>query len=296
MPLSLFCLGAALSLLSAQAGAQTTQSGTPSGYSIAGTIVSKTDGHPLAQARVTVRDVKDPKKFQSLVTADDGKFRFSGLPSAKYSLDGAKRGFIDAAYDQHDFFSTAIVTGSAFNTESLVLRLAPAGVIAGKVLDEAGDPIRHAMVATYIDDHTAGVAQIHRFRVAQTDDQGSYEITPLMPGTYFLSATAQPWYAVHPSSADDATPANVKAETSTQPTVDRSLDVAYPTTYYPDVTDADSATPIPIRGGERIDVDIHLNPVPALRLIFRVPANGNNVDIPSPRSSNQLSTATHQSN
>ena len=52
--------------------------------------------------------------------------------------------------------------------------------------------------------------------------------------------------------------------------------MAYPTTYYPDVTDADSATPIPIRGGERIDVDIHLNPVPALRLIFRVQANGNN--------------------
>jgi len=62
----------------------------------------------------------------------------------------------------------------------------------------------------------------------------------------------------------------------TQLTADRSLDVAYPTTYYPDVTDADSATPVPIRGGERIDMDIHLTPVPALRLIFRVPANGSN--------------------
>jgi len=275
MPL-LVCLAPFLFPLVALVGAQT--QATPSGYTIAGTIVSKTDGHPLAQARVTVRDVKDPKKVQSLVTADDGKFRFTGLPAAKYSLNGAKRGFIPAAYDQHDFFSTAIVTGAALETESLVLRLAPVAVITGKVLDEAGDPIRRAMVSVYIDDHSTGVDQIHPSRMTQTDDQGTYEITPLMPGTYFLSASAQPWYAVHPNSESEGDPGVAKPETSTstQPTADRSLDVAYPTSYYPDVTDADSATPIPIRGGERIDVDIHLNPVPALRLIFRVPANDTN--------------------
>src|SRR5437660_7519786 len=111
MPL-LICLATFPFLFVVLAVAQTTQASTPGGYMIAGTIVSKTDGHPLAQARVTVRDVKDPKKFRSLVTAEDGKFKFSGLPAAKYSLEGAKRGFIPAAYDQHDFFSTAIVTGA----------------------------------------------------------------------------------------------------------------------------------------------------------------------------------------
>ena len=54
------------------------------------------------------------------------------------------------------------------------------------------------------------------------------------------------------------------------------MDVAYPLTYYPDVTDADSAMPIPIRGGERLQVDIHLTPVPSLHLLFRVPTDKNN--------------------
>src|SRR5207253_498292 len=54
----------------------------------------------------------------------------------------------------------------------------------------------------------------------------------------------------------------------------RSLDVAYPLTYYPDVTDAESATPIPVRGGEHLQVEIHLNPVPSLHLLFRVPNKG----------------------
>ena len=248
------------------------------GYRIAGIVVSKTDGHPLARARVIVRDTKDPQKFESVVTAEDGKFDFRGIPVGKYSLNGAKRGFITAAYDQHDEFSTAIVTGAGLKTEALVLRLAPAAVISGKILDESGEPVRHASVTLYYDDHTSGVDQIQQSRSAQTDDQGAYEITPLMPGTYFLSASAKPWYAVHPSSN---APGSGRASEPDNVNVDRSLDVAYPLTYYPDVTDADSAMPIPIRGGERVQVEIHLNPVPSLHLLFRVPQNGNNgFDIP----------------
>ena len=60
-----------------------------------------------------------------------------------------------------------------------------------------------------------------------------------------------------------------------RPSDNRSLDVAYPLTYYPDVVEADGALPIPIRGGERLPVDIHLNPVSALRLTLRVPGEGN---------------------
>src|SRR5579864_5257843 len=249
-------------------------------YRIAGTVVSKLDGHPLARARITVRDTKDPQKFESLVTAEDGKFEFTAVPAGKYALNGAKRGFIAASYDEHEQFSTAIVTGANLDTENLVLRLAPTAIISGKLLDETGDPIRNATVTLYYDDHSSGVNQIRQFRVAQTDDQGSYEIPNIMPGTYFLSASARPWYAVHPNLNSPDSPANGKpAGTADAPSLDRSLDVAYPLTYYSDVTDADSSTPIPIRGGERLQVDVHLNPVPSLHLFFRVPNNGNKGDI-----------------
>lgn len=270
---------AGLCLLALTAVAQTTSAPQPGisggNYKIAGTLVSKTDGHPLAHARVTIRDVKNTDKFVSLVTEEEGKFEFSGIPAGKYSLTGSKRGYISAAYDQHDQFSTAIVTGAGLDTETLLLKLAPAAVITGKVLDEAGDPIRRANVSVYYDDHSSGVDQIHVSRSAQTDDQGIYEITPLSPGTYFLSVTAKPWYALHPMSESDSrsrkTNSQDQGETNTY---DRSLDAAYVTTYYPDATDADSATPIPVRGGERIEVDMHLNPVPALSLTFRVPEDG----------------------
>jgi hypothetical protein len=254
----------------AQTGYEPQPSTLAGNYRIAGTVVSKTDGHLLARARITLRDAKAPQKFESLITADDGKFEFTGVPAGKYDLHGAKRGFISASYDQHEQFSTALVTGAGLETESLVLRLAPAAIIAGKVLDEAGDPVRRATVTLYYDDHTSGVDQIRQARGAQTDDQGAFEMASLMPGTYFLSANAKPWYATHPMSE----PSDSGTGQPAPQILDRSLDVAYPVTYYPDVTDADSATPIPIRGGERLQVEIHLNPVPALRLLFRVPNLG----------------------
>lgn len=49
--------------------------------------------------------------------------------------------------------------------------------------------------------------------------------------------------------------------------------MTYPLTYYGDETAPEDATPIPIRGGERLQADIHLSPARALTLRFRVPTN-----------------------
>jgi Carboxypeptidase regulatory-like domain len=230
-------------------------------YRVAGTVVGKTDAHPLDRARVTLVDANNSQKSVSIITSEDGKFSFENVSAGKYSLTGAKRGFITASYDQHDQFSTAIVTGAGLETEALVLKLAPNAVVWGKVLDEAGDPVRRANIALYYQDHQEGVDQIRMRASAETDDLGDYELPELTPGTYFLSARATPWYAVHPPSTSGA---------QDKAAVDRSLDVAYPVTYYSDVTDSESATPISLKGGERVQIDIHLNPVPALRLLFRV--------------------------
>src|ERR1700747_1962533 len=79
-------------------------------FRIAGTVASRADGHALPNARVTLRNVKSPQKADSVITGDDGKFEFNGLAAGKYSITGARRGFIPASYDQHELFSTAIVT------------------------------------------------------------------------------------------------------------------------------------------------------------------------------------------
>lgn len=257
---------AVIAYVASSLAAQTRLPGSSPQYRIAGIVVSKTDGRLLARARVSIGNVKNQKEVFSVVTSDDGKFEFPGLAAGKYFLQGDKRGFLPGSYDQHEQYSTAIVTGAGVDTENLILRLPPAAFIAGKVLDESGDPVRRAIVNLYKVNHDEGVNRIVGVRDATTDDLGAYELGPQTPGTYFVSARAMPWYAIHPASSE--------AGATGQPGhVDPALDVAYPMTYYGDVTDADSATPIELHGGDRLQLDLHLNPVQALHLYFRAPDN-----------------------
>ena len=233
-------------------------------FRIAGTVVSATTGEPLSQARIWIAETRDRAKSISMVTSEDGRFEFSQLKAGKYSLEGAKRGFISSAYEQHEQYSTAIVTGPEFATEQLVLRLTPMALITGHVVDEFGDPVRSANLILYLENHGAGMSRIIRFNNATSDDRGFFDFSLLRPGKYYISVNAKPWYAMHPTTA--SAPGDGPA-----PQISPGLDVAYPTTYYNGATEADSATPIEVKGGDRLQVEMHLNPVPALHLIFRMP-------------------------
>ena len=260
-------LGCLLFPVSATLLAQTPpqlSAGSLSHFRIAGTVVGASEG-PLSRARVSLQDVKNPKSEIFMITGDNGHFEFGNLHAGKYSLQGAKRGYITGTYDQHEQFSTAIVTGAGVDTENLTLRLVPTAVLTGHVFDESGEPVRTATVTLWRDDHSAGVSRTVRYRGDASDDQGSFEFAPLNAGTYFVSVAAKPWYAVHPPSIRQA--GMPDAPTS----VDRSLDVVYPPMYYAGATEVEDASPILIRGGDHLDLDIHLTPLPTLHVILRSP-------------------------
>jgi protocatechuate 3,4-dioxygenase beta subunit len=241
------------------------QAGGPAGgYRIAGKVVSSTSGVPVSRARLTIASVRDRDETRTIVTGDDGGFEFTHLDPGKYSLEAARPGYISSAFDQHERYSTAIVTGGEADSEHLVFRLTPQAVITGKIFDEAGEPVRHADVALYRQDRSSGVGLTRQVAKAPTDDRGSYEFAELSPGNYFVSANAKPWYALHtraPQGEDGA---------AGPPEVARAFKVTYPTTYYADVTDSDEATPIPLRGGERLSIDLRVSPVAALHIIIRM--------------------------
>lgn len=240
-------------------------------FKIAGVVVSEANGAPLARARVTIVDTQNPRNAQWMITTEDGRFEFNRLSAGKYSLQGAARGFIPTAYEQHEQFSTAIVTGATLETANLTLRLVPAAMISGKVSDESGEPVHNATVRLYRENRDFGVSRITPVGPwVSSDDRGFYDLWPLIPGVYYVSATARPWYAVHPPSS------RLEGAGISFQAVDPSLDVSYPTTFYLDTTEADAATPVRIKGGEHAEIDIHLEPAPSLHLLFHVSENGQN--------------------
>ncbi|HKW26738.1 MAG TPA: carboxypeptidase regulatory-like domain-containing protein [Terriglobales bacterium] len=245
----------------------------PPDWQIAGTVISALDGRPVSGAQVRIVSNNNPTSADAALTGSDGRFVFHGLTPGKYVLQARHYGFVRQGYQQHGSYFTGIAVGPGLPAPDLLFRLQPAAVISGKVFDQAGDPVREASVMLL---HKALVNGQWATRLSDsvtTDDQGSFHFGQLLPGSYFVLVTAQPWFARFAMRSGMATVGNLTATVA-----DSSFDVAYPITYYQDAADLSDATPIELQAGEHSTADITLTPVPAQHITVRTadsnPASG----------------------
>jgi hypothetical protein len=227
-------------------------------WHITGKVVDARSGQALARCVVEIEPTENRGQFLSLETGDDGHFDFGGLRRGKYALTAAKRGYLTQSYQEHEGFSTAIAVGPELNSQDLLFNLMSQAIFYGTVSDEAGEPVRNAQVRLHQDQNVDGIRSTQQRQTAATDDRGMYELPNIAPGNYFLSVSAQPWYA-EAINAPQIRDARVDR-------VDSPLDVAYPLTFYPNATDSDEAIPIPIKGGERIEANMTLTAQHAMHL------------------------------
>jgi hypothetical protein len=239
-------------------------------WHISGKVVDARSGQAVARCVVEITPTSHRSQSLSFETGDDGRFDFGGLSLGKYELSAAKRGYLTQSYQQHDEFSTAIAVGPELISEDLLFHLMPQAIFYGTVIDEAGEPIRRAQVHLYEDRERDGIRSTQQRQTAITDDRGMYEIGNVPPGNFFLSASAQPWYA----GAANRQRSPMELNNSQPGTVNSALDVAYSNTFYPNALNSDDAIPIPIRGGERIEANMTLNAQHAMRLQLPLARSG----------------------
>jgi hypothetical protein len=283
--IALFVAGLAVLPLFAQEVQSTAARGE---YRIAGVVVSSIDSHPLQHATVDLLDPGSETRpvFQTTTSDEFGHFAFPNVPAGNHILKGESRNYLPTEYDEHEEFTTGIVTGAGVDTESLVLRLRPESSIAGTVRDETNDAVPNATVRLFSQSPGAGDGRLDNAGVANTDDRGRFEFSRLQPGKYFLVITARPWYAINPdlSQAEGNAGSDrlqnpvrrVPSPVGIAASIDPSLDVAYPVHFYPGTTDPKAATPIVLRGGGSLDLSFTLSPVQAVTLTLPV-ASGKGV-------------------
>jgi hypothetical protein len=102
----------------------------------------------------------------NVVTGGAGGFRFAEIPAGKYRVSAKLDGYREAA--------RFIELKTAASREKITLALAPLSSVAGRVLDEKGDPVVGVEV-------TAGSG--HK---AETDAAGKYKLGDLSIGEYRL--------------------------------------------------------------------------------------------------------------
>ena len=262
-------LVAALLAASSLALAQQPSPPAQGDYSIRGVAVSEKTGKPLDRTSVTLSNADTSARITDTTTLEDGTFDFEHLPPGRYGLHASRRGYNAASYDEHEGYFSAIVTGPGLDTAGLRMKLLPEAVISGVVTDDAGEPVRNAQVVLYGKRSFDGSGKITQARQQQTDDVGAFEFTRLGPGDYFVSVNATPWYATRPQPKLDPQGNPLPETQSTS-----SLDVAYLLTFYPDATDSDDATPIPLRAGDHVQLNFSLHAVRAVHLQLKLSGSG----------------------
>lgn len=222
-------------------------------YIISGVVVRHGSNQPLKRVRVTITRNDHPDQQVSLMTAEDGRFTFTGVPQGKYTLAADYRG-VERTFEEDNFYSTGIVTGPALDSEHIVFQFPAPTSILVKVLDGENEPVQNAQVWLFRRRITSGWAQIELASQSNGDTEGVCRLAHLEPGTYYVAASGRPWYA-----QNTTTPGN-----SVLQSADRAaLDMAYPITYYTATQDPNSATPINVSEGDSAQLQIALRAVPA---------------------------------
>ena len=269
----------AAGLLACAAWGQAATSGSRSGvrlYRIAGTLTDSVSGSPIGGATMTLLTTPEQRSLQVTETDELGRFVFATVAAGKYALMAARRGYLTEDFDEHENYSSAIVTGEGQDTEHVPFRLDPGAVLRGTITDEAGEPAANAKVVIRMWSRYGGLgAHLEPPITEMVDDRGEFETWNLRPGSYVAAVEATPWYAVHPLKSELAA-----AASSEEREAMASLDVAYPMAYFDSVEDEGAASPVKIAPGSSTEMNFTLRKMPAAHLTVRMPESKNEFQPP----------------
>jgi len=279
----LFRLWIALSILALVSAAQTAKAHATGKFKISGTVVDSQGGQPLPDVEVSLAVTQANTLLRTVTTGDDGRFVFSGLAPNKYAMTARGRGYRQQGYQEHEGYFTGIVVGPGVTADGIEFRLKPDGAISGTVTDEFNDPAPAVHVLLFRTGMLDASQMVMMQSEVMTDDTGHYHFGRLQEGKYYVVAYGTPWYARESNSATvlhfssrnrrgTTDEQDVAESAASQPTVEprrSELDVAFRTTYYPNANEAEQATPIVLKAGERATADFQMFAVPAVRLKVR---------------------------
>jgi len=168
----------------------------------------------------------------STITDNEGRYSFTVDQPGDFRIGADHTGYVRGEYGSRrpGAAGKTVAVGAAQRVSGIDIKLTPQGVIAGRVVDEDGDPVERAQVTvTTRLASNAGMLS----STAVTNDLGEFRLASLAAGKYYLMANR---IGVILSEGD--------ANQSGQET--------YAVTYFPGVTESASAATIAVAPGQQV--------------------------------------------
>jgi hypothetical protein len=228
---------------------------------VAGLVVRAGDGTPLRGAGVTL--VVTGRRTEPLTARTDltGRFAFSNVTPGSYRLIVERTGYARQEFGQRALGrrGVALNLSPGQRMTDLLFRMTPAGVITGRVYDEAGEPVVGVLVNVLRRVYREGQMSFEGGESDRSDDRGEYRIFNLLPGKYVVSAT--------PMGGMTGFGVRRRGEAEGEET--------YVPTYYPGVIEPETAAPLEVAPGQELTgIDFTLTPQRTVRVRGRVLAAG----------------------
>lgn len=230
--------------------------------SIGGVVTHALSGEPLRRTLIYLRKVElspgttNVQVSKTTYTDAAGRFTLAGIKPGKYQLSAERSGFITASYGQRSPTSPgSLITVEPGQTiGDAAMRMTPHGVIAGRVVDEDGEPVISANVQVMRQQYMQGKKQLLGAGGGNTNDLGEYRIFGLRPGRYYVTVNYRANSAL-PDGEED-----------------------YVTTFFPRTTDQAAAVPVDLTPGAQLrNIDVAMRKMRAVTVTGRVSS-----EIPAP--------------
>jgi len=215
---------------------------------VEGTVLSS-NGDLIRKATVRLQGTasqpgQQPASYNE-TTDNMGKFVFDDVTPGRYTLSADKPGFAAGRYGARSNASpgTQFNLTAGMEMKDLVIKMTPQGVIAGKVLDQDGDPVVSVQVQAMRSTYIGGRKQLQPTGGTTTNDLGEYRLINLVPGRYFISAS-------------DSRAVRIAQDSDLR--VGKGQEASIPT-YYPNSADVTGALAVDVAAGaEMRGTDIRL--------------------------------------
>ena len=156
-----------------------------------GRVVGGESGQALRRAIVRLQG-QEFREGRVASTRRRGRWEIKDLPAGRYNLTASKGGYVQLSYGQRRPFERGrpIELADGQTLENVNFNLPRGSVIAGRIVDEFGEPVADAMVsALHYRTFNGRRRLVPVGRFGMTDDMGHFRMYGLAPGDYYISAT-----------------------------------------------------------------------------------------------------------